>query len=100
LLSSSGWTSTTWLRTSGLGPPPWFTIETFGLVVFGGLTIAAFVADARLAAFLAGVGWFTHGLWDAYHFAKDRIVTRTWSEMCLVVDIPVGAALIVASIVK
>jgi hypothetical protein len=76
----------------------WFTLETLGLVLFGGLTIAAFVADARLAGVLAGVGWFAHGLWDAYHFAKDQVVTRTWSEMCAVVDLPVGAALIVVSI--
>jgi hypothetical protein len=77
----------------------WFTVETSGLVFFGGLTIAAFAADARLAGVLAGIGWFTHGLWDAYHFAKDRVVSRTWSEMCAVVDIPVGAALIAVSIV-
>lgn len=77
---------------------PWFTLETVGVVFFGGLTIAAFVADARLAAVLAGIGWLMHGLWDAYHFAKDRVVSRTWSEMCAVVDIPVGAALIVAGI--
>jgi hypothetical protein len=78
---------------------PWFAIETLGLAFFGGLTIAAVVADARLAGILVGVGWFTHGLWDAYHFAKDRIVVRSWSEMCAVVDIPVGTALIVVSII-
>jgi hypothetical protein len=87
----------TWLWALARGrasDTPWFTIETLGLVLFGGLTVAAFVADARVAAVLAGVGWLTHGLWDAYHFAKDRIVSRSWSEMCAVVDIPVGAALI------
>jgi hypothetical protein len=78
---------------------PWFAIQTLGLVFFGGLTIAAVVADARLAGILAGVGWLTHGLWDAYHFAKDQVVVRSWSEMCAVVDIPVGTALIVVSII-
>jgi hypothetical protein len=76
---------------------PWFSIETLGLVLFGGLTIAAVVADARLAGILAGVGWLTHGLWDAYHFAKDRVVVRAWSELCAVVDIPVGTLLIAVS---
>jgi hypothetical protein len=76
---------------------PWFSIETLGLVLFGGLTIAAVVADARLAGILAGVGWLTHGLWDAYHFAKDRVVVRAWSELCVVVDIPVGTLLIAVS---
>jgi hypothetical protein len=77
---------------------PWFAIETLGFLFFGGLTIAAVIADARLAGILAGVGWFTHGLWDAYHFTKDRVVVRSWSEMCAVLDIPVGTALIVVSI--
>jgi hypothetical protein len=77
---------------------PWFAIETLGLAFFGGLTIAAVLADARLAGIFAGVGWFTHGLWDAYHFAKDRIVVRSWSELCAVVDITLGTALIVVSI--
>jgi hypothetical protein len=76
---------------------PWFSIETLGLVLFGGLTIAAVVADARLAGILAGVGWLAHGLWDAYHFAKDRVVVRAWSELCAVVDIPVGTLLIAVS---
>jgi hypothetical protein len=79
---------------------PWFTIETLGLVFFGGLTIAAVAADARLAGILAGVGWLTHGAWDAYHFAKDRIVVRPWSELCAVVDIPVGTVLVVVSIIR
>jgi hypothetical protein len=78
---------------------PWFGIETLGFVFFGGLTTAAVLADARLAGILAGAGWFTHGLWDAYHFAKDRVVIRSWSEMCAVVDILIGTALIVVSII-
>jgi hypothetical protein len=76
----------------------WFTIETLGLLLFGALTIAAVAADARLAGVLAGVGWLTHGLWDAYHFATDKVVVRSWSEMCAVVDIPVGTLLIVVSL--
>jgi hypothetical protein len=88
-----------WVLARGRAPDrPWFAIETLGLVFFGGLTIAAVVADARLAGILAGAGWLTHGLWDAYHFVKDRVVVRTWSEMCAVVDIPIGTALIVVSI--
>jgi hypothetical protein len=79
---------------------PWFAIETLGLVFFAGLTIAAVLANTRLAGILAGVGWFTHGLWDGYHFAKDRVVARSWSELCAVVDIPVGTLLIAVSIIR
>jgi hypothetical protein len=90
-----------WVLARGrAGDMPWFTIQTLGMVFFGGMTIAAVVADARLAGVLAGVGWLTHGVWDAYHFATDRVVVRSWSEMCAVVDIPVGTVLIVVSLIR
>jgi hypothetical protein len=77
---------------------PSFTIQTLGMAFFGALTIAAVVADTRLAGILAGVGWLTHGVWDAYHFVTNRVVSRSWSELCAVVDVPVGILLIAVSI--
>lgn len=78
----------------------WFTVETLGMIFFGGLTIAGFLLDTNLGIILAGVGWLTHGLWDAFHYVRNKIVSRNWSELCAVVDIPVGVALIVAGIVR
>ncbi|MBM7790882.1 hypothetical protein [Tenggerimyces flavus] len=78
----------------------WFTVETVGMIFFGGLTIAAFVVDSNLGVVIAGVGWLTHGLWDAFHYVRNKIVSRNWSELCAVVDIPVGVALIIAGIVR
>lgn len=78
----------------------WFGIETAGVFFFGAITVAALSVDPRLGGVLAGVGWFTHGLWDAYHFVRDRVVNRAWSEMCAVVDIPVGLILIVVSLAR
>jgi hypothetical protein len=76
----------------------WFTIETAGMVVFGGLTVLAVLVDPKLGGVVAGLGWLTHGLWDGYHLLRNAVVNRPWSEMCAVVDIPVGTALIVASL--
>lgn len=78
----------------------WFTVETLGMIFFGGLTIAGFLLDTNLGIILAGVGWLTHGLWDAFHYVRNKIVSRNWSELCAVVDIPVGVALIVAGIIR
>lgn len=78
----------------------WFTVETLGMIFFGGLTIVGFLLDDNLGVILAGVGWLTHGLWDAFHYVRNKIVSRSWSELCAVVDIPVGLALIVAGIVR
>jgi hypothetical protein len=78
----------------------WFGIETAGVFGFGAITVAALSVDPRLGGVLAGVGWFAHGLWDAYHFVHNRVVNRPWSEMCAVVDIPVGLLLIVISLLR
>jgi hypothetical protein len=76
---------------------PWFGIQTAGMVAFGALTLLALLAGSRLGVLLAGLGWFAHGVWDAYHFKIGRVVDRSWSEACLVVDIPIGLALVIAS---
>lgn len=76
----------------------WFTIETAGMLGFGAITVLAVLADSTLGGVLAGLGWLAHGFWDGYHFVRDKVVNRPWSEMCAVVDIPVGVTLIVASL--
>lgn len=78
----------------------WFGIETAGVFAFGAVTVMALAVDPRLGGVLAGVGWFAHGFWDAYHYVHDRVVNRPWSEMCAVVDIPVGLLLIVVSLLR
>lgn len=87
------------------GPGPardgrWFAVETAGLFFLGAITVAALTVDPRLGGVLAGVGWFAHGLWDAYHWVNDRVVNRPWSEMCAVLDIPIGLLLIVVSLLR
>lgn len=77
---------------------PWFVIQTSGMVFFGGLTLLALAVDTRAAGVVAGIGFFTHGLWDAFHFVKNRIVSRSWSEMCVVVDLIVGPALVATAL--
>ena len=76
----------------------WFAIQTAGLVVFGGLTLLALPMDERAAGVIAGVGFFTHGVWDAYHFAKNKVVNRPWSEMCVVVDLILRPVLVVVAL--
>lgn len=76
----------------------WFTIQTAGMVVFGAITVLTTLAEARLGVFLAGLGFFGHGLWDAYHFKANRVVNRPWSEACVVVDLPVGVALMIVAL--
>ena len=47
---------------------------------------------------IAGVGFFSHGLWDAYHFTRNEVVNRPWSETCVVVDLILGPVLVVVAL--
>jgi hypothetical protein len=74
-----------------------FSVQTAGMVGFGATALLCAAAQPRLGAVLAGVGFLAHGAWDAYHFAANKVVNRPWSEFCGVVDLAVGAALIIAA---
>ena len=66
---------------------------TFGLVqasaaLFAIWLIPPFLGiDPRISMaglVIAGLGRFAHGLWGACNVAKDKVVNRPWSEMCVV----------------
>jgi hypothetical protein len=77
-----------------------FALQTAAMVFFGALTLLPLPFDARTAGVIAGIGFFTHGLWDAYHLAKNRIVNRPWSEMCAVIDLILGPVLVVVALTQ
>ncbi|MGK5675368.1 hypothetical protein ACSNOB_21305 [Micromonospora sp. URMC 106] len=74
-----------------------FTAQTAGMVGFGAIALLCAATQPRLGAGLVGVGFLAHGAWDAYHFVRNTVVNRPWSEFCGVVDLAVGAALIIAA---
>lgn len=74
-----------------------FSLQSAGMLGFGALTLLGAAVAPRLGVAVAGVGFLAHAAWDAYHFAVDRVVHRTWSEFCGVVDLVVGVALLVVA---
>jgi hypothetical protein len=76
-----------------------FRLQTAGLVGFGAVTLVCAAIAPQWGLALAGVGWLAHGAWDAYHFATNKVVHRTYAEFCGVIDVVVGPALIVAALV-
>ncbi|MFC0534148.1 hypothetical protein [Phytohabitans kaempferiae] len=76
-----------------------FSVQTGGMVLFAAVTLVCAAVAPRLGTALAGVGFLAHGVWDAYHFKVAKVVHRTWSEFCAVIDIPVGIALLVVALV-
>jgi len=75
-----------------------FSLQTAGMVVFAAITLIVAAVAPRLGTAIAGLGFLAHGLWDAYHFKVGKVVHRTWSEYCAVIDIPTGIALIVVAL--
>jgi hypothetical protein len=41
-----------------------------------------------------GIAILGHAAWDAYHYLRDRVVTRSYAEFCAVVDLLLGAAIL------
>jgi hypothetical protein len=76
---------------------PTFTLETAGMLFFGAVTVLVVATQSTTAIVIAGLGWLTHGAWDAYHFRRNTIVNRPWSEYCGVIDLAVGTSLLVAA---
>lgn len=77
-----------------------FSVQTAGMLGFGAITLVCASVEPRLGVALAGAGILAHGAWDAYHFTANKVVNRPWSEFCCVVDVGVGAAMIIAAVAR
>jgi hypothetical protein len=73
------------------------SLQTAGVIGFGVVTLVCVVISPRWGTALAGIGFLAHAAWDAYHFRANKVVHRTYSEYCGVVDVLVGSALILAA---
>jgi hypothetical protein len=72
-------------------------LQTGGLVLFGGLALVGLVVAPEIARYVLAAGWLGHGLWDAVHLRRDAVVSRSYAEWCLVLDILIAAELVLGS---
>ena len=84
------------LRRPGVLP-----VQLAGLVGWTALTVVALLVERPAARYVVAAGWFAHGIWDvAHHRDLNRnrctgVVPRWYAEACVIVDILVGASLLV-----
>ncbi|MBM0278990.1 hypothetical protein [Micromonospora tarensis] len=78
-------------------PTRTMSVQTAGMLAFGAITLLTATTQPQVGTAVAGVGFLAHGLWDAYHYRADLVVSRSWAQFCAVVDLGVGLALVVAS---
>ncbi|MEW2587902.1 hypothetical protein [Streptomyces virginiae] len=68
-----------------------------GLVGFAAVALSAVALNGTLALLVLAAGWLGHAVWDAVHYARDRVAPRQWSEWCGVFDVCGALALLLAA---
>jgi hypothetical protein len=64
------------------------------MLAFGSIVLVALYVDPDLGGKLVGITIIGHAVWDAYHYLRDRVVSRSYAEFCAVVDLLLGAAIL------
>jgi hypothetical protein len=74
--------------------PGGLPLQTVGMLAFGSIVLVALYVEPVLGGVLVAIGLIGHAAWDAYHYLRDRVVTRSYAEFCAVVDLLLGAAIL------
>jgi hypothetical protein len=70
-------------------------LQAAGMVAFGSIAVVAlFFVDPSIGGKLVAIALIGHATWDAYHYARNRVVPRSYAEWCAVVDLLMGAAIL------
>jgi hypothetical protein len=75
--------------------PGGLTLQTVGVLVFGSIVLAAIYVDPDIGGYLVAFALLGHAGWDAYHFLRNRVVSRSYAEFCGVLDLLLGAAILI-----
>ncbi|MDG4789325.1 hypothetical protein O7626_25945 [Micromonospora sp. WMMD1102] len=76
-------------------PGPAFTAQVAALVGYGGLAVATGWLPSRTGLVLVGLLLASHGIWDLVHYRRDRVVSRSLAECCMLLDVPLGLGAVV-----
>jgi hypothetical protein len=74
--------------------PGGLPLQTVGMLVFGAGMLVALYVEPVLGGMLVAIGLLGHAAWDAVHYLRDRVVTRSYAEFCAVLDLLVGGAVL------
>jgi hypothetical protein len=70
-------------------------LQIVGMLGFGAIGLLALSVNPELGGYLVAAALLGHAAWDAVHFWRNRVVTRSYAEFCGVLDLVLGVALIV-----
>ncbi len=69
-------------------------LQTIGMLGFGAVALLALSVTPTLGGYLVAAALISHAAWDAVHFRLNRVVARSYAEFCAVVDLLLGAAIL------
>ncbi|QLY30315.1 hypothetical protein [Nocardia huaxiensis] len=73
-------------------------LQGAAMLAFGAVAVIALLIDETVGAYLVAAGLLGHTAWDIHHFRTDRVVARSMSEFCMVLDTVLAVAIIVVEI--
>jgi len=83
------------VRGQRLWEPGGLALQAAGFLVFSTVGLAALYVAPGAGVYLVALALFGHAAWDAFHYARDRVVTRPYAEFCGVLDLVLGVAILV-----
>jgi hypothetical protein len=73
-------------------------LQALAMLGFGAIAVTASAVNATLGAYLVAAGLFAHAGWDAYHHRANRVVARSMSEFCFMLDLLLAGAIVIVTI--
>ncbi|MBF6214770.1 hypothetical protein IU433_25320 [Nocardia puris] len=72
-------------------------VQTLGFAGFSAIALTAMMSGPLIAAHLAAVAALGHALWDVIHFVREKVVSRSLTEFCVVLDFGLGVLLLLTA---
>lgn len=72
--------------------------QAVAMVGFGAAAALALGASATVGAYLVAGGLLGHAAWDAYHYRANKVVVRSFAELCFVLDALVAVVIVAATV--
>lgn len=75
-------------------------LQASAMVAVGGAAAVVLVVGGDVGAYLVAAGLLAHAGWDAWHHRTGKVVSRSMTEFCFVLDTVVAIAMIVVAITR
>jgi hypothetical protein len=83
------------LVRGAIRPAEGLPLQTLAMLGYGGVAVIALFVNPVVGSYLVAIGLLGHAAWDVYHHWKQKVVSRSVAEFCLVLDIALAVTIIV-----